>query len=57
MTRLIDPSLEKLSQIMSEMGDMAVECISLGIDSYLEGTNTMDRVQKLSDSIRKTCSC
>jgi phosphate transport system protein len=53
MTRLIDPSLEKLSQIMSEMGDMAVECISLGIDSYLEGTNTMDRVQKLSDSIRK----
>jgi len=53
MTRLIDPSLEKLSQIMSEMGDMAVECISLGIDSYLEGTNTMDKVQKLSDSIRK----
>lgn len=53
MTRLIDPSLEKLSQIMSEMGDMSVECISLGIDSYLEGINTMDRVQKLSDSIRK----
>jgi len=33
MTRLIDPSLEKLSQIMSEMGDLAIECISLAIDS------------------------
>ena len=53
MTRLIDPSLEKLSRIMSEMGDMAIECIALAVDSYLEGENTGERVKQLSDSIRE----
>lgn len=52
MTRLIDPSLQKLSFIMAEMGDMVIESISLAIDSYLDGTNTMDKVLTLSDSIR-----
>ncbi|AJM93010.1 MULTISPECIES: PhoU domain-containing protein [Nitrosopumilus] len=52
MARLIDPSLEKLSFIMAEMGDMVIESISLAIDSYLDGTNTMDKVLALSDSIR-----
>ncbi len=52
MTRLIDPSLEKLSQIMTEMGDMAIACVSLAVDSYLEGENTNDEVHDLSDSIR-----
>lgn len=52
MARLIDPSLQKLSYIMAEMGDMVIESISLAIDSYLDGTNTMDRVLALSDSIR-----
>ena len=52
MERLIDPSLEKLSLIMSEMGDMAIECITLAVDSYLKGTNPTDRVHDLSDSIR-----
>src|SRR3972149_72477 len=52
MTRLIDPSLHKLSFIMSEMGDMVIESISLAIDSYLTGTNTKDKVLKLSDAIR-----
>jgi phosphate transport system protein len=52
MTRLIDPSLEKLSQTMSEMGDMAIECISLAIDSYLDGVDTMNKVHELSNSIR-----
>ena len=45
MTRLIDPSLHKLSFIMSQMGDMVIESISLAIDSYLTGTNTKDNVQ------------
>lgn len=53
MTRLIDPSLEKLSRLMSEMGDMALECVSLAVDSYLEGKGTGGKVRKLSDSIRK----
>ena len=52
MARLIDPSLQKLSLIMSEMGDMVTESISLAIESYLEGTNTKDKVLGLSDSIR-----
>lgn len=52
MTRLIDPSLQKLSFIMAEMGDMVTESISLAIDSYLDGINTMDKVLSLSDSIR-----
>jgi len=52
MTRLIDPSLHKLSFIMSEMGDMVIESISLAIDSYLTGINTKDKVLKLSDAIR-----
>ncbi len=52
MTRLIDPYLQKLSYIMAEMGDMVIESISLAIDSYIDGTNTMEKVLKLSDSIR-----
>ena len=52
MTRLIDPSLQKLSFIMAEMGDMVIESVSLAIDSYLQGTNTKDKVLELSNSIR-----
>ena len=37
---------------MSEMGDMAIECISLAVDSYLEGRNTTNKVHHLSDAIR-----
>ncbi|RNJ77826.1 MAG: phosphate uptake regulator PhoU [Nitrosopumilus sp. H8] len=52
MTRLIDPSMQKLSSLMSEMGDMVIECVTLAIDSYIDGINTKDRVLELSDSIR-----
>ena len=52
MARLIDPSLDKLSFIMSEMGDMVLESIDLAIDSYLDGTNTKDKVYAISDAIR-----
>ena len=52
MTRLIDPSLQKLSFIMAEMGDMVIESVSLAIDSYLDGTNTKGKVLQLSDAIR-----
>lgn len=38
---------------MSEMGDMVIESISLAVDSYVEGENTVDRVHSLSDSIRE----
>lgn len=52
MVRLIDPSLDKLSSMMAEMGDMATECISLAVDSYLEGKNTTGKVYELSNAIR-----
>ena len=52
MARLIDPSLQKLSFIMAEMGDMVINSISLAIDSYLDGTNTKVKVLELSDAIR-----
>ena len=53
MTRLIDPSLDKLSRLMSQMGDMAMECVSLAVDSYLEGKGTGGRVRELSNEITK----
>ena len=34
------------------MGDMVIESVSLAIDSYLDGTNTKDKVLELSDAIR-----
>ncbi len=52
MPRLIDPSLDRLSSIMSEMGELVTECISLAVDSYLEGKDTSDRVYELSEEIR-----
>lgn len=52
MARLIDPSLQRLSLIMSEMGDMVLESVSLAIESYMGGTNTKDRVLGISDAIR-----
>ena len=52
MTRLIDPSLQKLSFIMAEMGDMVIESVSLAIDSFLSGENTKNKVLELSDAIR-----
>jgi len=52
MTRLIDPSLKKLSQIMAEMGEMVIECVSLALDSFLSGVNTAEKVHELSDKIR-----
>jgi len=35
------------------MGDMAVQSISMAIESYLKGKNTSDEVHNLSDQIRK----
>ena len=53
MARLIDPSLQKLSDIMAQMGEMVVRSISLAAESYLEGRNTSAEVVRISDGIRK----
>lgn len=52
MTRLIDPSLAKLSLLLSEMGNMSIQCISLAVDSYLKGRNTTSEVYEISCAIR-----
>lgn len=52
MARLIDPPLNKLSMMMSEMGDMVTDCIYLAVDSYLKGQNTTAKVYELSCAIR-----
>ncbi len=53
MTRLIDPSLEELSSIMSEMGDLSLQSFVLAIDSYLYGKNTVNQVRDISNEISK----
>lgn len=51
MTRLMDPNMKQLSAFMSEMGDLAIQCVRLAISSFLDGRNTTDEVRKLSDTI------
>ncbi len=53
MTRLIDPSIKNLSNLMSDMGHKAIQCTTFAIDSYLEGKNTANEVKKMSDEIRQ----
>ncbi|MGI0004634.1 MAG: phosphate signaling complex PhoU family protein [Candidatus Nitrosotenuis sp.] len=53
MTRLIDPSLGKLSLIMSEMGDLSLQSFILAIDSYIYGKNTVNQVRDISNEISK----
>jgi len=52
MPRLIDPQLKNLSSLMSEMGELTIQCTSMAIDSYLVGRNTVDEVKQMSDQIR-----
>ncbi len=53
MTRLIDPSIKKLSGMMSEMGELATQSIMLAIDSYLYGKDTVKQVHQISNEISK----
>jgi len=52
MPRLIDPQLKNLSSLMSEMGELTIQCTSMAIDSYLVGRNAVDEVKQMSDQIR-----
>lgn len=53
MARLIDPSLARLSSIIAEMGDIAVQCVAHAIDSYTAGRDTSGSVRELSDRLRE----
>jgi len=53
MPRLIDPPIKNLSSLMSEMGELTINCTSLAIDSYLVGKNVVNEVKKMSNDIRE----
>lgn len=48
MTRLIDPHLLHLSELMKQMCDLSLKSTNLAIDSYLGGQNARKEVQQLS---------
>ncbi len=48
MTRLIDPHLANLSEMMKQMCDLSIKCTNLAIDSYLGGQNARKEVHDLS---------
>jgi phosphate transport system protein len=51
MTRLIDPHLTNLSELMKQMCDLSVTCTNLAIDSYLGGQNARKQVHDLSSQM------
>ena len=51
MTRLIDPHLANLSEMMKQMCDLSVKCTNLAIDSYLGGKNARKEVHQLSNEM------
>ena len=53
MARLIDPAIDKLSNTIYDMGQDAITCFSLAVDSYLEDRETATQVHDLSERIRK----
>ncbi len=51
MTRLIDPHLTHLSELMQQMCDLSIKGINLAIDSYLGGQNARNEVHEISNQI------
>ena len=51
MTRLIDPHLENLSEMMKQMSELSIKCTNLAIDSYLGGQNARKEVHDLSSKM------
>ncbi len=51
MTRLIDPHLQNLSEMMKQMSDLSILSANLAIDSYLGGQNARKQVHELSSQM------
>ena len=51
MTRLIDPHLSNLSEMMKQMCELSIKCTNLAIDSYLGGQNARKEVHDLSSNM------
>ena len=53
MSRLIDPSLKKLSFTMGQMGNMAIKGMGLAMESFVSGANTKTECGVVSDAITR----
>ena len=51
MTRLIDPHLQNLSEMMKQMSDLSIQSANLAIDSYLGGQNARKQVHEISSQM------
>jgi phosphate transport system protein len=51
MTRLIDPHLTHLSELMKQMCELSIKSTNLSIDSYLGGQNARKEVHQLSSDM------
>jgi phosphate transport system protein len=51
MTRLIDPHLTHLSELMKQMCDLSIKSTNLAIDSFLGGQNARNEVYQLSNEM------
>lgn len=51
MTRLIDPHLAHLSELMKHMCDLSLTCTNLAIDSFLGGKSAAKEVRELANQM------
>jgi phosphate transport system protein len=51
MTRLIDPHLAHLSELMKQMCDLSLASTNLAIDSFLGGQSAVKEVRELSNQV------
>ncbi len=51
MTRLIDPHLTHLSELMKQMCDLSLTCTNLAIDSFLGGKSVANEVRDLENQM------
>jgi phosphate transport system protein len=51
MTRLIDDKLEEVSVLLTKMGDLTCQTLSISLQGYLEGKSVQSDVRELSDML------
>ena len=53
MSRLIDPSMKRLSLAMGQMGNMAIKSMGLAMESFMSGTNTKSECRTVSNALTR----
>jgi len=51
LTRLIDIGLEEQSVLLTRMGELTYQTLSLSIKAYLEGSTSLGHVREMSDNL------